>query len=497
MATTSTSTKKRNRRGYSLKNSDDTAVVEPLADLDWRVALHPARSMAGDEAHYQKLDGAMDAAFSGAITPSFEKNLLSSFTTFVGYGVLQQLSQDALIRLCVQTRTDEMLRAWIDIKCKDDERKAKLEKAIADLRVRDRLSEALTLMGFMGGAYLFIDTGRSKDHLADPLNKSEHSAEINPNTDLHFRVIDPIFTTPTSFNAVDPMAADFYRPPVFTVMFSQVHRSRLIRFVENEVPDLLKPSYNFLGIPQAQLLSDYVTHFRDNREEVNRLLHKFSASFIKGDLKQQLYNGKSLSVLSDRVKLFTKYRDNSGVALLDKDTEDFVQVNTPITGITDILRQSLEFVVSVNQSGVVKTLGYTPNGFSSGESDVKLQADLIATRQEKILRRPLEEILRLLQLHLFGNVDPDLTFDFNPLDEDDDRSVAEVQKMKADTAAVYLDRGVVSEEEVRDALKVDEASGYESLEGEAPGMPESPFGQMTDPTAPQELDDADEAGKIF
>lgn len=470
---------KRQKKASGFDMAEGAAVVHaiPQSEKDIRALLMPARSLAGNVKHYKELDGAMDAAFSGGIMPVFEQSVISSFTSFVGYGALQQLSQDALIRLCIQTRTDEMLRAWIDIKCDDAERKEQIEAEIARIGLRDTLSTALTTMGLMGGAFIFIDTG--EDDTVDILNKTSKSGEIKRS--LRFQVIDPIFTTPQGFNASDPLAEDFYKPSVFFIMGKTVHRSRLIRFVENEVPDLLKPSYNFFGIPQSQLLSDYVTHFRKNREEVNTLLHKFSTSFIKTNLKTQLFQGQSWGPVSDRVKFFAKYRDNQGVGLLDKEAEDFVQVNTPITGLTDIVRQSLEFVVSVNQSGVVKTLGYTPNGFSSGESDVKLQADLIATRQEKILRKPIEEILKLLQLHLFGDIDQTLTFEFNPLDEDDEHTAAEVGKLKADTAAVYLDRGVVTEDEVREALRTDEAQPYGALNGDAPGAPEDPFGQMFDP----------------
>lgn len=467
----------------------DSQIVEPLPEqFKLRDMIKPARTLGANTDHWKELDGALDSAFSGTIMPSFEFSLLSGFTTFVGYGVLQQLSQDALIRLCIQTRTDEMLRSWIDIRCDDEKRKQALEKAIVDYRIKETLSQTLTLMGLMGGAYIYIDTGTEKP--VDILNKTSKSAEIKPDRKLGFRVIDPIFTTPQAFNAVNPLADDFYKPSVFFVQNQPVHRSRLIRFVENEVPDLLKPSYNFLGIPQSQLLSDYVTHFRKNREQVNRLLQKFSTSIVKGDLKQQLYNGKSQKVLSDRVKMFAKYRNNDGVALLDKETEDFVQVNTPLPGVTDIVRQSLEFVVSVNQSGVVKTLGYSPAGFSAtGESDIKLQADLIATRQEKILREPIAEILKLLQLKLFGEIDPELTFDFNPLDEDDERTTAEVEKLKADTSAIYLDRGVISEDEVRGALATDDQSPYGDLQGEAPGKPDVPFADMFNDNP---LDDANE-----
>lgn len=487
---------KRQTSGFEVTGEYDgtTTVVDAIPqEKDIRELLKPARSLAGSKAHYKQLDGAMDAAFAGGIVPKLEWSAISSLVSFVGYGVLQQLSQDALIRLCIQTRTDEMLRAWIEIKCDDNERKKALEEEIARIGLRDTLYKALTTMGLMGGAFLFIDTGHAKP--AEVLNKTARSTELKDC--VSFRVIDPIFTTPQSFNASDPLKEDFYKPAVFYIMGTAVHTSRLIRLVENEVPDLLKPSYNFFGIAQAQLLSDYVTHFRKNREEVNTLLTKFSTSFIKTDLGAQLFARKSWQPVSDRVKFFAKFRDNNGVGLLDKDKEDFVQVNTPITGLTDIVRQSLEFVVSVNQSGVVKTLGLSPSGFNAtGESDIKLQSDLIATRQEKILRRPLEEILRILQINLFGDIDPSLSFEFCSLDEDDERTTAEVKKMMADTAAVYLDRGVLSEDEVRAALSDAKDHPYGDLEGEAPGAPEDPFGQMSSTTT-EERDDIDKAGAVY
>ena len=144
-----------------------------------------------------------------------------------------------------------LLREWIDIKAEGDKKTA-IEDEITRLTLRDLLGRAVALMGYMGGAYLFIDTGVDENELVNPLNISEKSGEIRKGTQVSFRVIDPFFTTPQAFNASNPLKEDFYKPSVFYVMGTPVHRSRLIRFVENEVTDLLKPSYNFLGIPQAQ-----------------------------------------------------------------------------------------------------------------------------------------------------------------------------------------------------------------------------------------------------
>lgn len=477
-------------RPLSIKSDGETTIVKPVEAQDSRTAFAPCVTAGAPAQHFEKLSAAFDSALGQNMQWAFEQTAISSAKRFLGYGVLQNLSQDALIRLCIKNRSEEMLREWIDIKAEGDKKTA-IEDEITRLTLRDLLGRAVALMGYMGGAYLFIDTGVDENELVNPLNISEKSGEIRKGTQVSFRVIDPFFTTPQAFNASNPLKEDFYKPSVFYVMGTPVHRSRLIRFVENEVTDLLKPSYNFLGIPQAQLLSDYVTHFRENREEANRLLKKFSTMFLKSNIKNILYNGASRGELDKRVKLFVRNRDNNGLMVLDKDSEDLMQINTPLTGVEPLVRQSLELVVAVNQSNVVKMLGMSPAGFNTGESDLKSHNDLIATLQATVLKRPLEKILKILQLSLFGAIDPAVSFEFCPLDTEDERELADTQKVKADTAAIYLDRGVLTEDEVRDSLKNDETSPFHQIEGDAPEADDVPFAQMTDPTEGTHEKDAD------
>lgn len=442
--------------------------------LTFREMVRPAATLSG--ADRAQLCAAMDAAVGSAsgeveIIPESQAMTLRAF---VGYGALQSLSQDSMIRLLILTRTTEMLRKWVQFKDADAELIEQVEGFIRSNQVRGTLQNAVNTMGFMGGCYIFIDTGAPKEALINPLDFSDKSGELKQGAHLAFRVIDPIFTSPQSFNALNPLEDDFYKPSVFMVQGIPVHRSRLVRLVENEVSDILKPSYNFLGIPQAQILDDYVKDFRKNRESANRLLSKFSCNFIKTNLADWLYNRGSRAAVAQRVKNFVRFRNNDGVALLDKESEDFFQANTPLSGVDALVSQSLQFCVAINRTNVVKTLGLSPAGFNTGDSDIKVHNDMISSLQEQVLRKPLETIFRCIQLHLFGKT-VDLSFDFNPLNEEDERTVADTQKVKADTAAVYLANGVVSEDEVRDALRNDEDSPFSGLEGDAPEVPDIPL----------------------
>jgi hypothetical protein len=70
-----------------------------------------------------------------------------------------------------------------------------------------------------------------------------------------------------------------------------VHASRLIRIVDNEPPTLLRPNYNFLGIPMAQILWDYVLEWNKDRVESGELLKKLNLLVYKTDVAEAIASG--------------------------------------------------------------------------------------------------------------------------------------------------------------------------------------------------------------
>ena len=69
----------------------------------------------------------------------------------------------------------------------------------------------------------------------------------------------------------------------------------------------------------------------------------------------------------------------------------------------------------------------------------------------------------MLQQNLFGEIDDSITFTFAPLSEDDEHKIAETNKLQADTDAVLISNGVITEDEARQRLIADENSGYNTL----------------------------------
>lgn len=486
---------------------------QPLTIAEVRHRYAPPQTLGTPE----EVRMACDAQLESAGVYSLLQHSLSMgqmpISSFLGYGTLQQISQNGVIRACIQTVADDMTRSWIDIVRKGDQqdssadpesifRKAmgiedteekegdKISRLTTELETRKiqaLLHDAETLVGYMGGAFIFIDTGETDPtRLKQPLNISPQSLELQPDRPLRFVLVDPINCFPGIYNSNNPLREDYFVPKTWWVLSQEIHSSRLIRLVANEVPALLKPAYNFLGIAQAQLLWDYVLHFQECRIASQRLLSKFSLTVMKTDMTNVLTQANGYEQLDRRIALLVQHRSNDGVQVIDKEAEDIVKLETPISGVTDIVRQSMEILAAMNRTPAVKLLGISPSGFNAtGESDLRNYYDYILSQQEKILRPALTTILKILQIKLFGDIDKTISFDFSQLSEEDQTAKATTQKLKADTMTALLNMQVVSPEECRQVLADDPDSGFGNITvNDIPDAPIMPMEEINeDPAA--------------
>lgn len=413
--------------------------------------------------------------------------------SFMGYAALQQIQQNSLIRTLIQVPVRDMMAPGFelqidrrneeedlfnglspeDLKTQDSETIAAIEEQWRAHKLDRLLREALNMDGFEGGAFIFIDTGAQGAELQLPLDISEHSAELYAGRPLKFKVIDPVNVFPGPYNSAQPLADDYFQPQWWWVLGTQVHRSRLITFAANQVPLLLKPAYNFLGLPQAQLYWDYVAHWNQNRESANRLLNKFSLLAFKTSMADVLSGGLT-DDLNRRVDYLAQKRSNDGVLLMDKESEDIININTPLSGVTDIVKQSLEWLSVISHIPAVVLFGQSPQGFNAtGESDLNNYAHLIESRRRDELLEPMQQLVDILRLHYTSCREP-VRINLLPFDAGSTLQNIQAEQMKAQTAAAHIQSGITSAEEERQKLANDHSSGYQFINVE--DVPEPPDG---------------------
>ena len=462
-----------------------------------REAFRLPVTMGAPKEEREALDMAFDAA--GGYSTIFESLQQHAYdmgqfpvTSFIGYGALQQIAQNGMIRACVQTVADDITREWIEVKGGDDtpqEDVRRLEDLLeSKYHLKELFHNVAATVGYMGGAFIFIDTGAEGEDLSLPLRISSLSAEMSEGMALRFTLVDPVNVTPGDYNASNPLRPDYMQPKWWWVLGQKVHASRMISVFDNPPPLLLRPSYNFLGIPQAQILWDYVLHWNECRIYTANLLKKVSLLVFKTDVTGALSTAGGVQAIDTKMQMLGRYRDNDSVAVCDKTDEDIANVQTSIAGCTDIVRQSLEMIAAINRTPAVKLLGISPSGFNAtGESDLRSYYDHIRTKQE-LYRSAIMTCLRAIEIAETGKIDPSITFEFNTLGVDSDTAKAANAQTRANTLASIFDRQIISPEEMRTAVKSDPDMGLSFIADDMPDTgapqdfqtdePENPAAEM-------------------
>lgn len=396
-------------------------------------------------------------------------NYFGQYGHFPGFAQLAVQSQIPEIRRCVEIIATEATRKWIKIQASGQDKADKvkqIESAFSRFGVRDLFRKALEGDGYMGRGHIYVDLGADGAELATPIGDGSNGAskaKVAKGGLKGLRIVEAMWAYPSGYNTHDPLAADWYKPSTWLVQGTAVHRTRLLTFVGRELPDLLKPAYSFGGISLSQLVKPVVDIWLRTRGNVADLVNAFSVMVLSTQMGNTL--GVADATVMDRVGLFNDFRDNHGTFLINKETEDFKNVAAPVSGLEALQAQAQEHMASIPGIPLVKLLGITPSGLNaSSDGEIRVFYDWIAAYQEAVIRPNLQSILGFVQLHLFGEVDPEITFAFEPLWSMSDKELAEVRKLEADTAQVYADTGVITPGEERKRLADDPESMYHGLD---------------------------------
>ena len=389
------------------------------------------------------------------------------YAGFMGYPRLSMLATRAEYRAMASALATELTREWITITCsKTDDEGAKqkvteLTQKIEDIGLQQVIQRAAEHDALFGRAQIFIDIKGAKRDL--PLILSPKT--IARDSFIKVTTVEAMWTTPSAYNANDPAAPDFYKPTKWYMLGQQVHASRLLTVITRPLPDMLKAAFNFGGMSLSQLAQPYVDNWLRTRQSVADLINNFSITALKTSMDQVLDGSDDGTDLFDRADFFTATRSNRGLMLLDKDREELEQVNTPLSGLHELQGQALELLCFVSRQPATILTGIEPSGLNaSSEGSMVAWYDWIAAQQEAYWWMPIDTIFKVLQLSMYGEIDPDITFSFVGLSQPTPKELSEIRAADATAAQTYVAMGAIDGEEVREKLARDPESGYQGLD---------------------------------
>lgn len=441
-------------------------------------AVPPKEILAQDAAPNAADFSYMAWAGSVAMTSAFQEGM-----SFLGYPYLAEIAQRPEYRRVSEIIATEMTRKWIKLQSAGDQDKTAQIKELEDffeyIKVRDIFRQAAEQDGFFGRSHIYLDTGDTDnwDELKTPMGNGWDllsKVKVNPKHPVQMlRTVEAVWVYPLNYNSNDPLRDDWYKPRTWFVLGKQMHATRLLTLIGREVPDLLKPAYSFGGLSLSQMVKPYVDNWLRTRQSVADLIHAFSVFVLSTELQAQLQDDNYEQKLDERVDFFNRARDNKGLMLLNKATEDLKNISAPLGTLDNLQAQTQEHMAAVTGIPLVKLLGIQPAGLNaSSEGEIRVFYDWIAAYQRLLFNDALHKVLGFAMLSLWGKNDPDISFDFESLWALDEAAEANVRKTEAETDIILIDGGVISPQESRTRVANQEDSPYASLDVfDMPQMP--------------------------
>lgn len=417
---------------------------------------------------------------SSTVAPTYAwANQYCSQIGFPGYPYLAQLALRSEYRAPAETTAKEMTRRWLKFKSASvgdkEDKIAKLNELWRLMKIRDKVRTGVYNDMIFGRYQIFMDIKGEQSDIARqrPIN---FMAGLGKGCLLGVQGIEPMWTTPYSYNSIDPTRSDFYKPVSWFVLGRKTHATRLLDIVSRPVPDLFKPAYNFGGLSMSQLMEPYVGQWYGARDSVASIMRSFSTSGIATNLST-LLEEEGLSsrggdqTVENRAALFNQYKQNNSLLITDKDTEEFFQFNVPLGTLDKLMAQFQEHMAAPSHTPLVKLLGVSPAGLNATpEGEIKVYYDYIHSEQEAVLDDLVTILLVVSQWHLFGSYDPDIVYEWVQMEEPTQKELSEIRTADAAAGGQYIANGVISNEEERERLQSDPQSGYNNLNGPAPEM---------------------------
>lgn len=380
------------------------------------------------------------------------KNSVSQYTNFIlkrlTYAECANLAIDTIVIKAITTISNEIfskkgnftLKSEKEIEAKESAKIIKeLESQLEEIGFWESLSELVRKSLTYGVAFLYLNTSTEK--IAEPLYHNFRTFGKDTNKINKLKVVEPWGVGVSEVNSYNPLLDDYMKPKKWYVGGAgEIDHTRFLSLSFFEVPNLIKPVFNYGGVPLCQLMQDYIKDAEGIRASLSDLFQRFRTKIIKSPkARNDLGDAKA------RADAINKQQNNLGLLILT-DNEEYIETITPITGLDRIQSQAYESMTISSFLPATKLLGISPSGFNAtGEYDLENYYDTIAGFQNNIVK-PL--LLDIAQKVLWGlGYDYMIDFEFENLKKLDKKQVAETESLQTDATIKLIDAGIITSDQ--------------------------------------------------
>jgi phage-related protein (TIGR01555 family) len=298
---------------------------------------------------------------------------------------------------------------------------------------------------------------------------------VRPGSYRGMTQIDPYWISPVldSVAAGNPAAPDFYDPTWWQVNGRRVHKSHFVIMRNGEqVPDILKPSYMYGGIPTPQKIFERVYAAERTANEAPMLAMSKRMTTLKVDISQSMADPAKFNA---KMEEWAAYQNNFGIKV-HGEGEEVNQFDTTLNALDETIMTQYQLVAAAAEVPATKLLGTTPKGFNAtGEYDTESYHESLESIQENELTPLIERHNLLVQRSIiqpkFGLVIENSEVTWKPVDTPTAIEQADINLKKAQTDTALATAGAIDGFDVRQRIIMDPDSGYSGIDPVVDGGP--------------------------
>jgi uncharacterized protein len=366
-----------------------------------------------------------------------------------------------LARKIVDAPAEDMTRQWITLETKDGDAREELEEAEKNFSVIERVTDNLRWSRLYGGCALYPSIAGHNP--ATPLVVEE----IRPGTLQGFIVLDRCQITPVRTwltNEIDLTRPDYWRPEFYNVRgtSARIHQSRLLFSDGATLPLNLLRRQNYWCDSVLQSVYDEMQRGDSTAEGTASMFFEACVDVLKiNELRLQLGSEEGTETLIKRFEVAALMKSFNHMLLLDAE-DDYSQKTNSFSGIPEVMRQFMDRLSGACDIPATRLFGIAPAGLNStGVGDMRNYYDMLKAKQEQRLRPVLEYLYDILSMSELGGLIDDLVIEFNPLQQQDPKDVAQTELFRAQRDQIYCGAlGVASEAQVADRLRANDTYIY-------------------------------------
>lgn len=422
-----------------------------------------------DEAQQFGFDSAGYKQAFVASANTIPQQLFNWYSTqgFIGYQACALVSQQWLINNALVIPARDAARNGYRVTKSDGEDLdqtilSAIETADKKRGIHDQLVEYGTNVRRFGiRLALFCVESDDPDYYEKPFNLDA----VKPGSYVGISQIDPAWVAPMLDvdAASNPASAYFYEPTWWQINGRRYHRTHFAISRYADLPDILKPTYLYGGLPLTQLLVERVYAAERTANEAPMLALTSRLNVLKTDMSAVAADPAGFQA---RQSELLWNRDNYGWFAIDAD-ESIEQQKTDLGGLDDVIFGQYQLVAAVAGVPSTKLLGMSPRGFdSSGAYEQSTYYDTLQT-----IQRQYDRVLdRHHQLLIKSDIAPhfkvpyfETSIEWNPLYTPTAKERAEIGLLNRQAEREAMNTGSVLPDEIRARLINDDFSGFEGL----------------------------------